>query len=301
MMRRDSALMPVLRFLQEKYRYFGFLDNLIRPFFNRQGDIGLLCIVAPPRSGSTLTYQVLSSAFRGYSLRNISNFLYATPVIGYLATKKLCGNYESTFCSSHGFVPGMCGEAEGLKFWEHWLGQGLEQNPGLLKPGKLLELKQALDRTGENLMITGYLGNVFAISALRKIFPKVLFIHLQRDILSNSYSLLKLTPDLVPFSTCPAWVKASGYNSRHRLVVDQVKGIHETISAEYDHDMLKINYEDLCDDTHGTLSRIEQKAGEMGITLCRKANVPDSFPKQVVEPDHDEDSARLNRIILKDG
>jgi len=300
-MRRNSTLMPALRFLQEKYKYLGFLDRLLRPFFNKQGDIGLLCILAPPRSGSTLTYQVLSSAFCGYSLRNISNFLYATPVIGYLATKKLCGSYESTFCSNHGFVPGLCGEAEGLKFWQHWLGQGLEQNSALHKPGKLRELQHALDRTGENLMVTGYLGHVFAISVLRKIFSKVLFIHLQRDILSNSYSLLKLTPDLAPFSACPARVKSTRYNSRHRLVVDQVKGIHEIISAEYDYDMLKINYEDLCDDTRGTLSRIEQKAGELGITLCRKADVPDSFPKQVVEPDHDEDSARLNRIILKDG
>jgi len=299
-MRRDSALMPVLRFLQEKYKYFGFLDRLVRPFLNRQGDIGLVCILAPPRSGSTLTYQVLASAFRGYSLRNISNFLYATPVIGYLATRRLCGNYESTFCSNHGFVPGLCGEAEGLKFWQHWLGQGLEQNSELLAPEKLRELKQALDRTGVDFMITGYLGHVFAISVLREVFPRVLFIHLQRDLLSNAYSLLKLTPESAPFSICPAGLKTVACDSRHRLVVDQVRGIHELISSEDGYDMLTVNYEDLCADVRGTLSRIERKAGSLGMPLCRGDSVPDSFPKQMVEPDQDEDAALLNRIISKE-
>jgi hypothetical protein len=299
-MGRDSALMAVLRFLQDKYRHFGFLDQIVQPFLPGDGNIALLCILAPPRSGSTLTYQVLSSAFCGYSLRNISNFLFATPAIGYLTTKKICRSYESSFCSERGFVPGLCGEAEGLKFWQHWLGQGLDQCPEMLNTERLRQLKKALDRTGEPVMISGYLGHVFAVSALREVFSKVLFVHLQRDLLSNAYSLLKLTSGQKPFSACPSSVKEKTYASRHRLVVDQVRSIRELVSSQDGKDMLHITYEKLCDDTHGTLRRIEEKAANLGMPLCWKGPVPESFPKQVVGPEHDADAAKLHQIIEGD-
>ncbi len=296
-MHRDSALTSVLRAVQNKYPYFRFLDCLVRPFLQYNGNIGLLCILAPPRSGSTLTYQLLTTAFTGWSLRNISNFLFATPGIGYIATKTLCRNYQTSFCSQQGFVSGICGEAEGMKFWKYWLGQGLEQRTDLLNITRLRGLKRCLDRTGESVMITGYLGHIFAISALRKVFPKVLFIHLQRDLLSNAYSLLELTNGLNPFSTCPAWVKAKNHESRHHLVIEQVQGIHDIILAEHGEDMIQIRYEDLCDNPEGTLWRIEKKAKQLGIYLKRKGSVPKPFAKQVFTPDHDEDSAQLHQII----
>jgi hypothetical protein len=243
---------------------------------------------------------VLSSAFCGYSLRNISNFLFATPAIGYLATKKMCRSYASSFCSERGFVPGLCGEAEGLKFWQHWLGQGLDQHPEMLSTERLRQLKKALDRTGESVMISGYLGHVFAVSALREVFSKILFVHLQRDLLSNAYSLLKLTRGLTPFSTCPSSVKEKTYASRHRLVVDQVRSIRELVSSQDGKDMLHISYEGLCDDTHGTLRRIEEKAAELDMPLYRKGTVPESFPKQVIAPEHDADAAELHQIITGD-
>lgn len=299
-MRRDSALMQVLRFVQAHYKCCGFLDKVVQPFLAHNRDIALLCILAPPRSGSTLTYQVLSSAYCSYTLRNISNFLYATPVIGHLATKRICKNYESNFSSERGFVSGLCGEAEGLKFWQYWLRQGLEECPELLDVDRLRDLKNALDKTGESLMITGYLGHVFAISALRKVFPRVLFIHLHRDLLSNAYSLLKLTSGLVPFSMCPSSVKAKNYDSKYHLVVNQVRAIHEIITAEDDEDMLQVSYEDLCDDTPGTLSKIETKALKLGLPLARKGHVPNSFSKKVISPDHDADAAQLNKVINKD-
>ena len=296
-MGRDSALMAALRFLQDKYKYFAFLDCLARPFFRRNGDTALLCLLAPPRSGSTLTYQVLSSAFSGYSLRNISNFLYATPTLGYAATKKVCRKHKSFFRSKKGFVPGLCGEAEGMKFWWYWLGQGLEQRPEKLNAERLRRLKNALDRTGEPVMMTGYLGHVFAVSALRKVFSKVLFVHLKRDLLSNAYSLLQLTSGSVPFSICPIDVKNRGFHSRHHLVVEQLQGIHDIISGEYSEDMLQVNYEDLCDDTQGTLRRIAKRAEQLGIVLKQEGHVPESFPKRMVSPDKDEDAARLEQVI----
>ena len=299
-MQRNSSLMHILRFFQHQYKYLWFIDKAAQPFLNRNGDIALLCILAPPRSGSTLTYQLLSSAFTGYSLRNISNFLFSTPIIGYYASKIFCRNYQSSFFSEKGFVSGLCGEAEGLQFWQYWLGQGLEQRPELLDLNRLKSLKKSLDKTGESCMITGYLGHVFSVSALREIFTKVLFIHVQRDLLSNAYSILRLTSEFNFFSICPFVVKSRKYYDRHRLVVDQINAIHSIIKDESDNDTIQISYEDICDNTENVLKKIEKKAQDIGIFLVRKEYTPHSFSKHIVHPDKDDDAARLQSIINKD-
>jgi hypothetical protein len=95
-------------------------------------------------------------------------------------------------------------------------------------------------------------------------------------------------------------VKEKTYASRHRLVVDQVRSIRELVSSQDGKDMLHITYEKLCDDTHGTLRRIEEKAANLGMPLCWKGPVPESFPKQVVGPEHDADAAKLHQIIEGD-
>ncbi|MGM0520219.1 MAG: hypothetical protein ACQERD_11335, partial [Campylobacterota bacterium] len=123
---RASAAVKTGRFIQKYYHLFSFLDKI---FIQTKTDsVPVICIVAPPRSGSTLTYQILTQALENFHLTNFSNLLYATPTLGFKLQNKLCQNYLSSFSSSHGFVPGLCGEAEGLKFWQYWLNQGLVEN-----------------------------------------------------------------------------------------------------------------------------------------------------------------------------
>ena len=71
----------------------------------------------------------------------------------------------------------------------------------------------------------------------------------------------------------------------------------ELVSSRDGKDMLHITYEELCDDTHGTLRRIEEKAAELDMPICRKGSVPESFPKQVIGPEHDADAAKIHQII----
>jgi len=87
----------------------------------------VVILLALPRGGSTLTYQVLVHGLKAAYLSNLGNLFYQVPLFGGLVSNWLCGNYRSDFRSRQGFVTGACGPAEGLRFWSYWCSQGLRE------------------------------------------------------------------------------------------------------------------------------------------------------------------------------
>jgi hypothetical protein len=270
------------------------LDYLLIPFLKKK-PVSLICIVASPRSGSTLTYQFLTSVFENHHLTNLSNLLYATPILSAQIEKKVCKNYVSDFTSNQGFVDGVCGEAEGLKFWSYWMGQGLDEDPESLKGDKLDKLYNRLQYASGKPYITGYLGHVFSMDLLRSHFDKVLFIHLERDLLSNSYSLFKLSQNGL-YSTKPTVCQQKYYPDIHEQVVDQITQIHKVIEKSTENDTLKISYEELCQDSNKMAKLIQKKAFELGIELKIKKEV-DPFKVGKIDASLNADTQKLDRII----
>lgn len=289
-------MVKIGRYFQKIYYLFSFVDVLLIPFFKKR-PVSLICIVAPPRSGSTLTYQVLTSAFENNHLTNLSNLLYATPVLAALVEKRVCKHYETIYTSKQGFVDGVCGEAEGLRFWSYWMGQGLAEDPMALNGKQLDILCKRLQYIGDKPYITGYLGHVFGMETLRESFDKVLFIHLERDLLSNSYSLYKLSQNGI-CSTAPGKCKESHYDSIHEQVVDQITQIHSIIQRDSREDTLRVSYEALCEDPNLVIAQIREKAGELGIVLQVKKEIA-PFEASTVDADSNEDARILHAFIQK--
>ena len=240
------------RIYQEISPVFSPLDSVCRWFFlpdKKKKQIPLIVILAPPRSGSTLTYQLLTSGIENFHLTNIWNLLYATPFIGASVSEKLIARKSvSTFSSNHGFVPGLTGEAEGLKFWKYWMGQTLEEEQQKIKINKLRKLANIIYRLGykyDKSFITGYLGHVFSVNELREAFNHVIFIHLTRDLLSNAYSVYQISPKNW-FSTKPQGVDMD--IPRNNQIVQQLISIHKNILHYSQDDTCIIKYEDLCAD-----------------------------------------------------
>lgn len=125
---RNSIFTKIGRVYQKYSQIFFPIDVLFQFLIKEKKDFPAIILLAPPRSGSTLAYQVITSGIKNFHLTNIWNLLYTTPTIGGLLSKKICKNYQSNFQSEHGFVPGLCGEAEGLRFWSYWIGQSLTEN-----------------------------------------------------------------------------------------------------------------------------------------------------------------------------
>jgi hypothetical protein len=284
---RNSPIIVAGRVIQRATAGMGWLEWPLRQVVARQGKgraPTAVFVVAPPRSGSTLTFQVLRSGLNGLYLSNIWNLLYATPALGGLISRALCKNTASSFQSQHGWVSGLCGEAEGLRFWQHWLGQGLEEQPQQLTPARaqtLADVVAGLTR-GDEAFISGYLGHAFSVETLRKAFPGCLFVHLSRDLVSNAYSLYRCSPEKWT-SLRPMGAERCDALPRYQQVVEQVIMIQRCLLKQSSAgDTLSVQYAEVCQQPVAVLDRLVAFAHTQGKSV-RKQNLdklPGRFSRQ---------------------
>ena len=296
---RKSLLVGFGRFFQKIPPFF---FSWIELFFYKK-DIKrypIIVIVSAPRSGSTLTYQILSRGIQSVFLTNIWNLLYALPLIGGLITKR-SQSVKNDFVSDRGLVPGIYGEAEGLKFWKYWSGQGLEEIDYKIPIKKVKYLRKVFGVLLKNdlPMISGYLGHSLSINNLRKIFPGVLFIYLKRDKLSNIYSMYNTGKEFDWFSLYPKEWKQSLSLPIHERFVWQYNKIESKIESEISNkDTLIVNYEDICLNPKKFLNDVKIFSEKHNIYLkLNLNNIPESFNISEIYPNHNEDSKIIYNLL----
>ena len=256
------------RVYQDLSPAWGFIDKIA----TRQTDhkATVICLLAPPRSGSTLTYQILNAGLENFHLTNIWNLFYATPAIGGMVSERLSKSYQTDYKSQYGFVPGLAGEAEGLKFWSYWTGQGMEEGApfNVEKARKLEKVINQLSSQRKGAFVTGFLGHVFCVEELRGTFENIVFIHLQRDLLSNASSLYKGRAD-IGFSTKPRAIENMSLNDPSR-VAKQLISIHNEIFENSKEDTLQINFSEICQDPSNVLDKIVKFCADRKLSIQRK-------------------------------
>ncbi len=97
----------------------------------------ILAIAGPPRSGTTLTYQLLTQGLDVWFINNLHYLFYRTPILGYKLARKLAGPYVSDYKSRHGFVRGINGPAEANLFWQYWCDLNLKEKMPQTLPKRL--------------------------------------------------------------------------------------------------------------------------------------------------------------------
>lgn len=289
-----QAVSPLLWFMDYPFR-LAYTGN--KPSQN----LPAIFILAPPRSGSTLLYQVLTEAFSNVHLTNIANLFFSTPMLGFMLSDRLCQNYRTKYKSLNGFVQGICGEAEGMKFWKYWMGQGLDYYKTRLKPQRLKKLQELLSQRyspEEKVWISGYIGHVFCIDFLRQHWPNAVFIHLYRDLVSNAYSLYRCSPNRW-FSLNPGGIQNVARN-RYEEIARQIIRIHSIILDYYGMDMFSLSYQELCDSPQQIIKKINDFALDNDILLREKHSVPKIFKKNKVEPGFDGHTQRLYQYLKEE-
>lgn len=265
-----------------------------------QGDPAMIILIALPRGGSTLTYQALVHALDGTYLSNLWNLFYATPLFGGLLSKAKCARYRSSFRSEQGFVDGLCGPAEGLKFWSYWCDYGLDECVAAAMPKKQLSearpqyLKRVLSILSreDRPFISGYIGHALVLSRLGSLFPSAVFVRLTRDPVDNALSILKIRKESPEksFSVLPRECLPILKDSLHKQVAAQVHYLNQRIDNEIDPDRtIYVSYEKLCSNPTVEVSRIAEFCNLKGMSVRMKQSLPDSFPHG------SKDDARISR------
>tara|TARA_B100000795_G_C22752794_1_gene420158 strand:+ start:263 stop:1174 length:912 start_codon:yes stop_codon:yes gene_type:complete len=282
-----------------------FFFNWIEIFFYKRDlkRYPIIVVVSTPRSGSTLTYQILSRGTQSVFLTNLSNLLYSMPLIGGLLSMRNV-KVNNEFLSDRGLVSGIYGEAEGLKFWEYWCGQGLEDYDKEMPIKRVKYLRKIFGRLlkSDRPMMSGYLGHSLSINNLRKMFPGIIFIYLKRDKLSNIYSMYNTGKNFDWFSLKPkGWEQSLKLPIHERFVWQYNKIVSKIENEISDKDTLVVNYEAICEKPKQFLNEVKTFSAKHDINLkLNLYNIPESFNVKKIVPNHDEDSIIIHKILLNE-
>lgn len=306
-MRKGSSplLLSVARMLQSIPPFF--LTWIEFLFLKKKNSMSnMIFIIASPRSGSTLTYQLLNRGTRSLYLSNFWNLLYALPYIGGKYTKQFLKNNH--FISDSGLVSGLSGESEGMRFWSYWMGQDLEEKKNKVSKRRLKYIKLVFSNllSEDKPMISGYLGHAFSVEFLREHFQGSVFIYLKRDELSNVYSMMKTYKEFEKSREDFNWMslKPIGWKDKvEKKIVDKVlwqyRSIKQKIESEIsDKDTLIVNYEEVCRDPKKFLKDVQVFACKHNINLkLTLENIPDSFEVSRIDANQDKDAKIIYDLL----
>jgi len=229
-------------------------------------------IIGPPRSGTTLIYQLILGKFSFSYINRLMNLFYYAP----FNTAKL-SRYISKFFSSdlnaqnnYGTLPGVFSPDEGGKIWLNLIPG--RDNTGYIPPmycseNQINELRKLIIETQEIFerpFINKRPSNSLRVAALQEAFPNALFIIVVRDQLYNAQSLYlarqNRTVDKNGWwgSKPKEYPVISTYDSV-RQSVNQVYCILKQIDTDiqyFNNRYLLLKYEDICENPNIALDSI---------------------------------------------
>lgn len=305
-MGRLSVHVQVARVAQRlPLQVFRFLElPFVMLLGHKQLTTPAIIVLALPRSGSTVTYQSLCHGLGINYLSNFWHLTYQLPLFGGLVSAYVTRNHRSSFQSDQGFVAGIDGPAEGIRFWERWLGCGLNDfDSQLISTAKLTKRASYLRRVLVTLRFfqkrpfaTAYLGHALVPDRVNAAFPGAAMIRVRRDPISNALSLLQCLRKTggVWFSVKPTECDGLENASEHKRVASQVYWLNRRLDcSECADSMLIVDYEKLCESPATEVERAKIWCNGRGISVELKHPLPESFPVQKVDLSSNADAIKI--------
>ncbi|MDY7035596.1 MAG: sulfotransferase [Thermodesulfobacteriota bacterium] len=242
--------------------------------FLMKGDVELkhapIFIVGPPRSGSTLLYQVI---VRYFKICYFSNFMMRFPqspasVAKFLALIDGC-NPPNSFDSWYGETVGWRSPNQGFDIWCRWFPRNHTYvGSGFLSKEAINEIRSTIaivQKSFKAPFLNKWQGNSARMLAIAEALPEALFIRIKRNLVFVAQSILQgkrewFEDDRHWFSTRP-----SNYEElKHKAALEQV--CEQVISIEEDMDrdssilgsdkIMTVYYEKLCKSPRGVMNSI---------------------------------------------
>jgi hypothetical protein len=270
----------------------------------------VIFIIGPPRSGSTLLFQIMVNAFElGYT----SN-AHAKWYGGMSYYERLRGDRTqrtSDYSSQHGRTQGKHSPHES---WQYWY-QFFRKNPMYvgsddIAPEMLLRLRNSLmriTRTAKMPFLFKNLPCVMRLGPLTEAVPEALYIVTQREWLATAHSILvgrkKSNGNYDNWwSVEPREVDELRNLPAEEQVVKQIDSIYHEIDLHRAEigaaKILDVSYEALCEDPHGMVKTIQSflvsNNVKAGMDL---SEIPASFDMNKKIKIHPDLYARLEACI----
>ncbi len=261
-------------------------------------------IVCPPRSGSTVLMQAMTSALRvSYftdSLRESKAYCgRPLPHMTAVLSKRFSG--KSSFQSTYGRTESIFAPGEGEKYWKHWFKKRGSHTGRKVSDITESQRTQVTNAVGITEAVWGcpFVNKTTTLSvyipALIEIFPDALFIHLHRDPIDTAQSLLKARRQKFKrwFGPMPDECEGKNFDSVLEAVCEQITAVDRFIERMKDEHgrrrFIDVDYEQLCRNPQVTIDRIREFMGANGAPVEKSFPLPDNFSYSTGQKVSDDD------------
>ena len=245
---------------------------------------GPVCfIVGPPRSGTTLLYELIVTRFECGYFTNLAKRLFRVPVAATWLCRNAMRHRSGSFDSVYGELEGNAAPSEAGRIWRYWMPYAApycRDEPGLA-PARMRRKMAAISRIAGKPMIVKNPILQSDMPQITGIFPTAVFLHIERDWADNARSLMGLRKNRNPDDET-GWVSLRPKGWEEYATADaltqscaQVMLSHRDIATHLegpgrDGKLMKIDYERLCSEPDIVLAEIESFFQRNGIKTARK-------------------------------
>ena len=295
-----------------KEQFYSRVNALLEPFEKELQEetseqFPQIFIYGIPRSGTTLLYQLISHCFDIGYINNLAARFWLAPTIGITLSKDIIGHASGTKYDSHiGATQQVHEPHEFGFFWGNLLGYNITREYYLktaeqvasLDWSKVHDTVHLMANTFGSAMVHKNLMYACHLSFFYKGFKKALFVHINRSLNENAISIAKAReartgskhnwwsikpPNYEEMALTPFWEQ----------IPAQMKYLNDIYSHEEkqapDLNLLKINYDDICDSPGAVLENIKSRIDELGYELKMRNQPPEGFKKTNYQNDPDLD------------
>ena len=251
----------------------------------------LIFVLGCPRSGTTLTYQLLINAFEtGYISNRIAPFYGA---LGF--AEKFFGSGARfspvSYKSQHGVTEGSSGPHECGAFWYQFFPKDSHYSSlSIIDQKKINQLKKHVTLFQKSVgqpIIFKNVVNCARLQVLQSVFPDAVFIVVRRNREATVRSILKAR-EHVGVNAGEWWsLRPDGYESvqavdSRGIAEAQFDLTYQIIDRDLKGRRLDVDYEALSENPHDELREIEDRLRDFGIELSRRpwTSIPLQFDER---------------------
>lgn len=252
------------------------LDLAMQPFESRRYRaappplLPALFICGPPRSGTTLLFQVLAANLPVAFFNNLTSVFPRSPITANAWFGKGLRYHPGTYRSYYGRARSLAAPNDALYLWDRWVGRDRGRIPRQLDPGAQEAMRRFLGAfelfTGKPLVAKNNNLNGYA-HLVAEVFPNARFICLRRDPLFLAQALYIARRDIhgderVPYGLSPTADRWAPSSDPIEDACRQVQ-FHERLATEQrerigDSRFRIISYESVCADPSSILREVSE-------------------------------------------
>lgn len=265
-------------------------------------------IIGPPRSGTSLLYEMMITRFHFSYMSNAAHRLYKTPITASKLFQNIIRNWRGDFTSHYGHIDGWGAPNEGGWIWQRWL-EDKSWTDGKHFPSNDVKSMQQMVAGFEAINNAPFLNkNVMhsnRLQLINKIWPNALFIEVKRNYSNNARSIIRAQ---VKENINVKWwsVKpkiAADYYGKDIIsrAAAQTIGVADDIAFDKniigEHRFWQIQYDELCNAPEKSLLEIAKFLASHDVYLKDKDSIICQFKPSPIRPLSDDDEKKLMACI----